>query len=258
MRQPFDSEGAIERYLNGTMSPTEQNEFRGRLERDQTLRRAVDAEMLIRRSVRSERSSMPAPSAAARARFLAMVATVVPESSAPPQPAAEPAGGGSLAGSIAGGGIAKGIIATVAAVTVTIGAIMLLPGRGDRGNTGGTPPDVEIVQPAPKAAPPAISLQPAATDAPEQPATAEPAGDDAPPAAMPDAYTTTHPVHITRSDAAVPEEIPVHSSTAHAAADASSEDAALRTDNRDEGPLPVMTNDSVQVRFDLRKPVIRR
>lgn len=248
MRQPFDSEGAIERYLNGTMSPTEQNEFRGRLERDQTLRRAVDAEMLIRHSVRSERSSMPAPSAASRARFLAMVATVVPESSAPPQPAAEPAGGGSLAG----------IIATVAAVTVTIGAIMLLPGRGDRGNTGGAPPDVEIVQPAPKAAPPDISLQPAATDAPEQPATAEPAGDDAPPAAMPDAYTTTHPVHITRSDAAVPEEIPVHSSTAHAAADASSEDAALRTDNRDEGPLPVMTNDSVQVRFDLRKPVIRR
>lgn len=134
MNQLFDKEGAIERYLNGTMPPAERKEFMSRMEWDADLRRSVDTELLIGNVIRSNRSEIPAQPPESRARFLAMLATVAPEpgvqtpssESAPhtAAPSAAGAKGGSFMNALSGSGFVKGLVATLAGVAVTVGAVV--------------------------------------------------------------------------------------------------------------------------------------
>ncbi len=133
MNQLFDKEGAIERYLDGTMPPAERKEFMSRMEWDADLRRSVDTELLIGNVIRSDRSEIPARPPESRARFLAMLATVAPEpgiqtpSESAPQtaaPSAAGAKGSSFMNALSGSGLVKGLVATLAGVAVTVGAVV--------------------------------------------------------------------------------------------------------------------------------------
>lgn len=282
MKQAYDRDGAIERYVNGTMPPGEQNEFMSRLEWDGNLRRAVDAELLIRTSVQTSRVSAPAPSVESRARFLTMLATVAPEPAAvttvdPATTAATAGKGGSLMNAVAGSGIVKGVLATVASVAVAIGTIVILPESSDREGMGAGKErnaPAGIVQPAP-----AMPELPGENGSSLQ---AEPAGTlplemNAPDANLQGSPTPAGtPAHGTATDLKPGTSTPMTSARpdAHLAREKSTAQAtqnqapkgnatALQAEQSDaearsRQDIPVVKDDRVPVTIDIKEPKINK
>lgn len=272
MRTPLNREEAIEQYLNGTMPLTAKKEFMARLEQDMELRRAVDAELLIRRSVHENRASIPAPSQGSRARFLTMLATVAPEPAtlAPAQPAAAAAAGkgGSLLSYLAGSGLVKGVLGTVAGAAAIIGTIVMVP-DGKNTETPRPPSATRTETVKPLAAPehatqeqqtiPASPAQPDVVDAQAEPATGsvqEAAGAH---------ITTTRARQVAASSQKAGSDLKpareVSSSTTATNTTALREDAAERpeqTNDRTVRDMPVVKSDSVTVRMKLNRPTIKR
>lgn len=274
MRTPLNKEEAIEQYLNGAMPLAAKKEFMARLERDAELRRAVDAELLIRRSVHENRASMPSPSQGSRARFLTMLATVAPEPAAttPAQPAAAAAGkGSSLLNYLAGSGLVKGVLGTVAGAAAVIGTIVMVP---DGKNTQTPPPPAatrtENVKPltAPvhanteQKAIPASPAQPevAATGSQAQTspdAVQEPAG-----AGVRATATNVRQESVSRKAGSdLKPARNVSSSAAPTTTTALHENTVERSEqsnDRTVKDVPVVTSDSVPVRLNLSRPTIKR
>ena len=144
----------IERYINGEMRPDEERDFRALLEMDEELRRKMEAEKVVQRVLRQDREEMQHEESGSYARFLAALATSVPaaegalvqsmtgsSSTAGSSAAAGSATGGLatagsaglstgfLPGLLAAGGVVKGIVATLAAVTVATGIYVASPGE---------------------------------------------------------------------------------------------------------------------------------
>lgn len=67
---------AIDRYLNGRMSAQEQTEFAAQLAADPTLRATLEAEQLIRSTVRNDIAAFPPEHALTRSRVMESLATV--------------------------------------------------------------------------------------------------------------------------------------------------------------------------------------
>ncbi|MDB5033205.1 MAG: hypothetical protein JWQ98_446 [Chlorobi bacterium] len=154
----FDRNTMIERYMAGRMEASEKKTFLRRVEQDEGLRRALYAETLISRAIRSDRSAVPSQPADSRARFLTMLAVVAPETAIP---TTGTGGGTSAAGKLAGmgkfiggSGAAKVIIAAVIGITATVGMILIVPTLSHTTSTQAvsvTAPAVRQTQTAPAA-----------------------------------------------------------------------------------------------------------
>lgn len=139
----------IERYLNGQMRPEEERDFRALLEIDPELRRRMDAEKIVQQALEHDRAEIEPEQSASYARFLAALATSVPAaegtllqssggssaSTAGSTGAGAATGGsgalsGGFASTLLAGGMAKGILGVVAAVTMAAGVYIATPESG--------------------------------------------------------------------------------------------------------------------------------
>lgn len=186
----------IERYLDGTMDPSERQEFVRRMASDTALRRHVGTEQMIRDAVRGDREALPAPTQASRARFLTMVAAVSKEIGPAPSGSQGGSGGGGssplrlVRGSRlarmapwAGGGVAIVLAALFLgprwfsssdAPASRVPAPAAVTGTGASGSTAVAPqPSAAAPSTAPAAATSPAATAPAATAtaSPESPAT---------------------------------------------------------------------------------------
>ncbi len=285
MNQLFDKEGAIERYLNGMMPPTEKKEFMNRLEQDADLRRSVDTELLIRKAIRSDRTDIPAQSAASRTRFLAMLATVAPEplgvetSQTASQTSATTvtaSKGSSMLNLLSGNGLVQGIVAAIAGVAITVGTIVVVSNSSEKGTDGSAgihPRTIEVAQPLPAATAPQLPGADASAGTPASPVD--------PQSALHHQKTTAQPLHGTSAaapmktmDGTAPpatsrqttmkapagrsssstndEQVPALSSTG--------EDIKTvpQSRQRNSNETPIVTRDSALMQFNPRNPIIKR
>jgi len=103
---------ATDRYLNGMMNMQEQSQFAAQLAADPTLRAMLEAEQLIRATVRNDLAAFPAEHALTRSRVMESLATVK-------APAAGVAAGG--AAWYASGGLLKGLLGIITVAGLSIG-----------------------------------------------------------------------------------------------------------------------------------------
>jgi hypothetical protein len=141
----------VERYLNGSMSTSEEQEFLCRVERDPELRHALSVEQAIDRTLRKDRNALPDEDREARTYVLTMLGRL---------PAMEQQ---AITGAaILGSKWWKGALATLVAGGLALGTIYLT--HPDAAPASGAPP---AVAPAAKvqASPPAPRIEPAQTEA---------------------------------------------------------------------------------------------
>ena len=136
MRTDYDR--LIEEYMAGTMSPAALRAFDQQLASDPALRRLLDAELEITRTVRRDTAAVPTVKPVMSAHLLARIAETAPGSSA--------RGAGSVAGSPTGSAVWRRlfVIATICGVGILL--FFLFPDRSSH-------------QPAPVPAPKPAALQ---------------------------------------------------------------------------------------------------
>lgn len=121
----FDRDTMIDRYLSGTMAPSEQREFLNHVDTDAELRRQLQAERLIRNAVRADRGATAGPSATSRTQFLSMLATVTAEQQATPGPDTGPRERSALR-RVFGNGYMRGTLVVIAGALLGYGGVNLL------------------------------------------------------------------------------------------------------------------------------------
>ena len=285
MNQLFDKEGAIERYLNGTMPPAEHKEFMSRMEWDADLRRSVDTELLIGNVIRSDRSEIPARPPESRARFLAMLATVAPEpgiqppsESAPHTAAPSAAGpkGGSLLKALSGSGFVKGLMVTLTGVAVTVGVVLFnaeTPAENPQEALKEPRTATEMTLPSagapaapvagqtaagtasgPEAGSPAVGhsqLRQSSSRGEEmKPAIGQPAASVRPRNTPSTPVSASNPADLSTKNTAPRDQ-------AGAARQPEDQDQTSQA-RQNQAEIPVVNNDSLKLRFNQRSPVIKK
>jgi hypothetical protein len=171
----------IDLYLDGALGPVEEREFRNLLEIDPDLRRLLDAELAVRRTLEEDAEAVPVETERSYARFVAALAATAP--------AAE---GGSDGGAAAGGSASNGasgwmgagLMKFAATAVVTLGlatggyfalsdrdtAVETSSERTAPAATTTTSSPIELEQPALNTATPSRGV---GTDLPEASATTE-------------------------------------------------------------------------------------
>ncbi len=259
----------ILKFISGAMGPEEEHAFLLRMEREPALRRAVDAERTITRTLLIDRAALPPAPPGGRRHLLDMLG----------RQAMYQAGGrgGSWIARLFGGGAMKGIaIAAAVGVSATVAIVKLNDGPAtERGGDRGAP----SIEPAtPRASAPANASAPAPANAPASASASAPAST---PMAAPSAPATS-PADARRTEAAPRSDAPRESirsgsdrrvearaSTSSAAAQSASassasarptegtgrEDAATRRQTPEASAPTVIVTDSmrVPVRIDLGK-----
>ena len=236
----IEREQLIGRYLSGEMSSAEEQEFFIQVAVDKELRHDLKAHRIIDSAIRKDRDAQAIGHTALRMRVAAMLPGALPEA-APnpgshiPNPAAPPTQAPLLpaaagnAGSMLGAASMKWLVGSIAAMLLTVGAIMTLPRL-----------DPAVVETAPQGAPgatrengaPAIIADPRS----ETPRVA-------PPAQSPPGTATKPAAEAVTQESPSVEEMPVRRSAGRAATtnrrsgshDSRSDAAAATTDRNDVG-----------------------
>lgn len=255
----------ILKFISGAMGPEEEHAFLLRMEREPALRRAVDAERTITRTLLIDRAALPPAPPGGRRHLLDVLG----------RQAMYQAGGrgGSWIARLFGGGAMKGIaIAAAVGVSATVAIVKLNDGPAtERGGDRGAP----SIDPAtPRASAPANASAPAPANAS---ASASASAAASTPTAVPSAPATPPAADARRTEAASRSDAPRESirsgsdrrvearaSTSSAAAPSASarptegagrEDAATRRQTPEASAPTVIVTDSmrVPVRIDLGK-----
>lgn len=106
-----DRERMIARYTGGRMSPEEERRFLGLVESDPELRRAIETERTIDRTLRRDRDALPLTGAETRSQVLAMLGALEP---APVVTMSAGVGIGTIALIVAGLGLTVGALFLIA------------------------------------------------------------------------------------------------------------------------------------------------
>lgn len=114
MRTFDETDGAIERYLDGTMDAAERASFLVLVERNPEAARALEMERAIRSALFADRAALPIDRTAGRAELLASLAVL------PPAPSGAPASGGAFGATSSLATTAIGSIAIMAVAVLTV------------------------------------------------------------------------------------------------------------------------------------------
>lgn len=153
---------AIDRYLNGTMSVQEQTQFAAQVAADPALRATLEAEQLIRSTVRGDLAAFPAEHALTRSRLMESLAAVK-------APAGIAAAGGGAAAWYASGGLLKGLLGAVVVAGLSVGGYFLVQQPSSTTSQPPSPiaaPVVVAPQTTPSATPESSSVATSAATAP--------------------------------------------------------------------------------------------
>lgn len=241
------SQSTIDRYLNGMMTTPEQTQFAAQLAADPGLRAALQAEQLIRATVRSDLAAFPAEHALTRLRVMESLAAVK-------APAGVAAGGAAW---YASGGLLKGFLGAIAVAGLSVGGYVMMQEPSTTVTTKPMPatPSVAVPQSQPLALP-ELSTDPASTLP-----TPEAATPSTEAAVSPAAKRTTGDSNNRMSKAAVPSN--ASSSSSADAASAASKPQATEPDRADPPQtiarppavprqLRVVSNDSVKLKMQVK------
>ncbi|MCC7437671.1 MAG: hypothetical protein IT211_04175 [Armatimonadetes bacterium] len=193
---------AVDRYLNGTMSAQEQTEFAAQVAADPTLRATLEAEQVIRNTVRNDLAAFPAEHALTRSRVMESLAAVK-------APVGIAVGGGGAW--YASAGLIKGVLGVVAVVGLSVGGYLWM----EQSNNSIPEPVAPVAAPvvvAPQATPLAMPESSSVTTS----AATAPAPEDTAPLAKPATKQTTQNIaerasrgnasSRSSSDAATPQQ----------------------------------------------------
>ncbi len=148
----------IDKFLNGEMKPSEEQEFRMLLDLDPELRTLMQADAVLRDGVRKDAEALPEESPKVYTHFLGLLAATAPAGggiaaggSAGKSAAGLTAGAkGSLTATIAGSALMKTMVAVIGAAGLAIGTYLAVPaGDADRTEEGGTTNRIEVRMEAP-------------------------------------------------------------------------------------------------------------
>lgn len=147
---------AIDRYLNGMMSVQEQTEFATQLAANPTLRATLEAEQLIRSTVRNDVAAFPAEHALTRSRVMESLATVK-------APAGVVVSGAAW---YASGALLKGLLGIITVAGLSVGGYLWMQQSNNRSEPPSPPMPVSAA-PQPLATPESSSVINSATTAAE-------------------------------------------------------------------------------------------
>lgn len=159
------NDNLIDRYIHGRMKPSEEQEFQQLLKLDPQLRALLDADQLLRETVRKDRDAIPEENPQIYTHFLGLLAATAPVGGAlagakGAATAATTTGKGTLLGTIVGSTAIKTVVATIGVIGVAVGTYVAVPrssGSGEKEATGTT---VQERRFDPKAeAPPVLSTE---------------------------------------------------------------------------------------------------
>lgn len=123
---PSDSNGSVERYLDGRMSPMEEREFLSLVDGNPKLQQIISAESIVRGGIRRDRATIPTDHGATRALLLGKLGASVAAAGGAAGAAGHAAAAGSSAGGAAAAPVATSVAAPMAgaASTGTLGTIL--------------------------------------------------------------------------------------------------------------------------------------
>jgi len=149
------SPSAVDCYLNGTMSAQEQTEFAAQVAADPALRATLEAEQVIRNTVRNDLAAFPAEHALTRSRVMESLAAVK-------TPAGIAAGGGGAW--YASGALLKGVLGAIVLAGLSVGGYLWMEQQSSTGEP--VSPVAAPVVTAPSAVPESSSVATSATEVP--------------------------------------------------------------------------------------------
>jgi hypothetical protein len=144
------NDNLIDRYIQGRMKPSEEQEFRRLLELDPQLSALLAADGVLKETIRRDREAIPEEHPQIYTHFLGLLATSAPVGGAlagkGAATAATTTGKGTLLGSLVGSTMVKAVVATVGVVAVAIGTYVAVPRSSQNGDKG-TPAQEQRVAP---------------------------------------------------------------------------------------------------------------